>query len=326
MILKDIHPFKGQHCETTATGTLLDQSGIHLSEPMLFGLGEGLSYIFWNMKIMDYPFIGGRVKPGVLTQNIAANLNLELQVTETSSTRKAWALVKEMIDAGVVVGLKLDCFHLEYFSSPVHFAGHFVALYGYDDRDAYLVDTLQQGSLMKTSLKSLELARNEKGPMSSKNLFYTISKSIRKIDLNRSVLKAIRNNVREYLNPPMANLSYKGILKTSTEVRKWFANSRNVERDFCTTSMLMERGGTGGAIFRNVYRDFLLESYSLLKEQVLKSAAGEFSAIAEMWTSVASLLDQAGRTGQMKFIDRASDLLKTISEREKGTMLMLSNL
>ena len=47
-------PYIGQHCESTATGTLLGQIGVELSEPMLFGLGEGLSFIFWNMKIMNF--------------------------------------------------------------------------------------------------------------------------------------------------------------------------------------------------------------------------------------------------------------------------------
>lgn len=33
----------GAHCETTTLGVLLDHAGIQLSEPMLFGLGGGLS-------------------------------------------------------------------------------------------------------------------------------------------------------------------------------------------------------------------------------------------------------------------------------------------
>ena len=65
MIIKDFSKFTGQHCETTATGSLLKQIGIDLSEPMLFGIGEGLGFIFCNMKIMDITFIGGRVKPDV---------------------------------------------------------------------------------------------------------------------------------------------------------------------------------------------------------------------------------------------------------------------
>ena len=49
MILENYQPFIGQHCETTATGSLLNQIGIALSEPMLFGIGERLSFIYWNM-------------------------------------------------------------------------------------------------------------------------------------------------------------------------------------------------------------------------------------------------------------------------------------
>lgn len=63
MIIENIKPFSGQHCETTATGSVLRQIGIDLSEPMLFGLGEGLGFIYWHMKTMDFPFIGGRIKP-----------------------------------------------------------------------------------------------------------------------------------------------------------------------------------------------------------------------------------------------------------------------
>jgi hypothetical protein len=43
MIVENFKPFIGQHCETKATGSLLQHLGIRLSEPMLFGLGEGLA-------------------------------------------------------------------------------------------------------------------------------------------------------------------------------------------------------------------------------------------------------------------------------------------
>ena len=66
MIITNYKPFVGIHCETTATGCLLKQLGINMSEPMMFGLGEGLGFIYWNMKLMDFPFIGGRVKPGAI--------------------------------------------------------------------------------------------------------------------------------------------------------------------------------------------------------------------------------------------------------------------
>lgn len=326
MKIEHVKAFDGQHCETTATGTLLGQIGIELSEPMLFGLGEGFGFIYWNMKKMDFPFIGGRIKPDLLTRNIAKNLNLKLIVNETTSSQKAWVNVKELIDNGHVVGLRLDCFYLQYFARPFHFAVHYVALYGYNEVDAFLVDTKQQGGLVKTSLKSLALARAEKGPMSSKNLSFTLQRGNKKIDLETAIVTAIKNNANDYLNPPITNIGYKGILKTGPEIKKWFNKSKNIENDFHSMAMMMEKAGTGGALFRNLYRDFLQESYNLLKLEQLKVAYEAFTEIALHWTTVSQLFEKVSQTKEVKYIQQATDVLKNISDKEKSTMELLTKL
>ena len=326
MIVPNLNPFDGHHCETTATGTLLQQIGINLSEPMLFGLGEGLGFIFWNMKTMNFPFIGGRVKTDLLTQNIAKNLNLYLTVKETSSTQKAWENVKQLLDEGKVVGLKLDCYHLEYFSRPFHFAGHYAAIYGYDNEAAYLVDTKQQGGQVKTSLKSLAKARSEKGPMSSKNLYYSISRSDKEFDLHTAIPAAIRNNANEYINPPINNIGYKGIFKTSKEIYKWFDTTTDIEGDFSASAMIMEKAGTGGALFRNLYRDFLKESYELLQLDILKQAHLEFIEIANLWTQISNLFLKVSETKDKKYIGQASEILKQLSVKEKTIMENLARI
>lgn len=325
-IIDNLQSFDGQHCETTATGTLLKRLGIELSEPMLFGLGEGLGFIFWNMKSMPFPFIGGRIKPDKLTENITKNLGLSLTVKQTSSPEKAWKNVKELIDKGQVVGLKLDSYYLEYFPKPFHFAGHYVAIYGYDQNYAYVVDTKQQGGKVKTSLKSLTQARSAKGPMSSKNLYYTINKTDKKFDLKSVIPKAIKNNATDYLNPPITNIGYKGIIKTSSEVITWFKRSKTIENDFKTTAMLMEKAGTGGALFRNLYRDFLKESYDLLRIDKLKKTYEQFTEIAALWVAVSDLFEKAGNTQDIKHIQQASEILKILSEKEKNAMEMLKTI
>jgi len=326
MIIKNFKPFEGQHCETTATGSLLRHQGINLSEPMLFGLGEGLNFIIWNMKTMDFPFIGGRIRTDLLTQNITRHLNLKLTVRETSSTGKALENVKECIDLGIPVGIKLDCYHLDYFTQKIHFAGHYVAMYGYDENNAYLADTVQQGGLVKTSLKSLELARNERGPMSSKNLSYTIELTDKKYELQKEIIRAIGNNAKNYLNPPIQNISYKGILKTSKEIIKWFKRSKDVEGDFKTTSMLMEKAGTGGALFRNLYRDFLKESFQILKTEEIRESCEMFADIARLWRAVSKLFFKAGDTRDIKYIYEASEILAELADKEKKTMNILLDL
>lgn len=326
MIIEKFKPFNGQHCETTTTGSLLYQLDIDLSEPMLFGLGEGLGYIFWNMKIMDFPFIGGRVKPDVLTENICRNLNLDLEVKETSSIKKAWENVRVNIEQGKAVGLKLDCYHLDYFTTKIHFAGHYASIYGYDDQLAYLNDTNQQGRDARTTLKNLELARNERGPMSSKNLSYTISRNGELSELKKAIGCAIQNNANDFLNPPIKNIGYKGIYKTSSEIKKWFKTSKGIKKDFQTSAALMEKGGTGGSLFRNIYRDFLKESGELIESNKLIKASEEYNQIAKLWKDITDLFIKIGETEDIKYVNYASEILVELSVREKIVMEKLKEI
>jgi len=320
MIIQDYKTFKGEHCETTAIGGLLYQLGIELSEPMLFGIGESLGYIIWNMKIMDFPFIGGRVKPDVLTENLCRNLHLVLTIKETSSLKKAWANIQEPLDNNQAVGLKLDCYHLEYFNTKIHFAGHYVSMYGYDDSYAYLNDTNQQGRTVKTTLENLALARNEKGPMSSKNRSFTIEQVVALPDLKKTIKKAIHNNATEYLNPPIKNLTYKGIKKTASVIKSWFKSSQNIKDEFQTAATLMERAGTGGALFRNLYRDFLQESANMLQSEELENAHKDFKRIASLWTQVSEKFHVIGATKEERHVLEASELFLEIAEKEKTAM------
>jgi hypothetical protein len=85
----------------------------------------------------------------------------------------------------------------------------------------------------------------------------------------------------------------------------------------------MEKAGTGGALFRNFYRDFLKESYNLLKLDNLKTGHEAFVEIAELWTSVSQLFEKVSQSKDYKYIKEASDILKAISDKEKRTMEIL---
>jgi len=326
MKIENFKIFKGQHCETNAIGNLFVNIGINLSEPMIFGLASGLGYIFWNMKIMDFPFMGGRTKPDEITTNICKILNLKLNRSETSSVKTAWEIVKKQIEHSVPVGLKLDSYHLDYFTNKIHFAGHYATIYGYDEKYAYLVDTIQQGSSVKTSLGNLALARNEKGPMSSKNLSFTIEKTGKLPDVRDIIPQAIICNARDFLNPPIKNIGYKGIEKTGKEIFKWFETSKNISNDFTLQAMLMERAGTGGALFRNIYRDFLHESFTITQNKKIGTARDHYIEIAKMWTKVSGLFNQVGETKDIEYVKQASVLLRSIADKEKTAMEILEKI
>ncbi len=326
MVIENFTPFKGEHCETTAMGNLLQHEGIQLSEPMLFGIGQGLGFIYWDSKGMDFPFIGGRVKPDELSACIASRLNLTMTVQETSSVTKAMHNVRNRIEQGKPVGLKLDSYYLDYFTNKIHFAAHYAVIYGMDDEYAYMSDTNQQGGLVKARLSNLAAARNAKGAMSSKNLSFVIEQTETLPSLVPVIRSSLINNAHDYLNPPIRNIGNKGIKKMSAEIVNWPSRSKDLEKDLCLTSLLMERAGTGGALFRNLYRDFLKECLDLFSDSKLEQAYFRFVEIAPMWSSVSASIDHAGRTGNQQELRRASELLADIAERERVAMEWIGSL
>ncbi|TXS44460.1 BtrH N-terminal domain-containing protein [Streptomyces sp. t39] len=314
------------HCETTALGVLLRQEGLDLSEPMLFGLGSGLSFVYWDAKNMDFPFLGGRVKPFELTRNLAAALGLELDVRETSSPRRAWENVAGPLDAGRPVGLQLDSHHLEYFTSKVRFGGHVVAMYGYDDRTAYLVDTAQQGGAVTTGLESLAEARAARGPMTARHRSFTLSVPRDAPSPRSRIVPAVTACADAFLHPPIANLGHRGIEKAGRLVRTWHRRTDDPRRDLRRAALLMEKGGTGGALFRNLYRDFLAESAEVLDSRRLRTGLALYTEAAGLWTRTASLIDEAGETGDERCLVRAGTVLGDLARLEREAMEELSRL
>ncbi|MEV6385473.1 BtrH N-terminal domain-containing protein [Streptomyces sp. NPDC051773] len=315
------------HCETTTLGVLLRHQGLDLSEPMLFGLGSGLSFIYWDSRNMDFPFLGGRVKPFELIRNLAARLDLELVVKETASPRRAWENVRAPLDAGRPVGLQLDSYHLEYFSSKVHFGGHVVALYGYDDRDAHLVDTDQQGGAVSTSLTSLAEARAARGPMSARHRSFTLTAPPGGAPAPADrIVAAVTACADAFLHPPIANLGHRGIEKAGKLVPTWLRRTDDPGRDLPQAALLMERAGTGGALFRNLYRDFLAECADLLDSDRLRAGHALYAEAAALWTEVASLIERAGTSGEEECLRRAGAVLADLARVEREAMGELSRL
>ncbi|MFF7456059.1 BtrH N-terminal domain-containing protein [Kitasatospora sp. NPDC008115] len=313
-------PRGGKHCETTALGVLLRHEGVELSEPMLFGLGAGLSFVYWDGKGMDFPFLGGRVKPFGLTRSLAARLGLELDVRETASARRAWRNVADELDAGRPVGLQLDSYHLEYFTSKVHFGGHVVAMEGYDGGTARLVDTGQQGGAVTTSLASLAAARAERGPMTARNRSFTLALRGELPDPRALVAPAMAECAAAFLHPPIANLGHRGITKAAGLVPGWLARAERPERQLPQAARLMELAGTGGALFRNLYRDFLGECAELLDDPRVRAARDRYAEAAAGWTEVAELVGAAGESGDAAPLERAGRLLDGLARIEREAM------
>jgi Butirosin biosynthesis protein H, N-terminal/Domain of unknown function (DUF4872) len=321
-------PFRGDHCESVATGSLLKGLGIHLSEPMLFGLGEGLSFIFVNLSSLPLPFVGGRVKPFALTEALCRNLKLDLKVSETASRSRAWMHLEMPLRGGRPVGLQLDSYYLDYFSKPVHFAGHCVAAHGFDDRNVFLVDTLQQGGLQRVSRQSVEVARFATGPMSARARSWTIAGGDSRPDVAKAIRLAIHANAKAYLAPPFKGASHLGIEKLQKSLPTWLEIATDPSMDLALASLLMERAGTGGSLFRNFYRDFLGEAATELPGEAVRigKAQSMFGDSAQLWADVAAKLEDSGTAGSKAPLQEAAAHCGRIRDLEVSAMQLLAGI
>ena len=88
---------------------------------------------------------------------------------------------------------------------------------------------------------------------------------------------------------------------------------------------VLEKAGTGGALFRNLYREFLKESYQILKVEEINESYEMFVDIARMWRAVSKLFIKAGDEKEIQYIYKASEILVEIADKEKEAMNILLN-
>jgi len=313
----------GMHCETSALRDILHFRGIDVSEPMIFGLGEGLNFIYWDMKVMDFAFTGGRNKPDMIWRNFAANTCVKFEEFKTASAKKGWAYLKDKLDSGEPVMLRLDAYYLDYFDIPIHFPAHYAVAAGYDDESIWLGDTAYK-ELQKTSLNSLAEARGSKqsiGLGRPEHLCVTFPLAddgkAQRPDLRKNLRDVIKRNADAMLNPPIKNVGVRGIEYASKQIPNWIKRSGNPRKCLKVTAEIWEHGGTGGGLFRRIYADFLFETGKLLNDNKIIGVGEEYASIAAEWTNIAGIIDKVGDTLDENLLAEAGARVGKLAERER---------
>jgi hypothetical protein len=318
--LSEERPFVGNHCESTTLVNLLRQWDIDLSEAFVFGLAGGLSFIYWRTKQMPTPFVGGRIKPDALSENLADALNLHLSVHETSSARRAREHLLAELDSGNVVGLKLDRYLLDYSTDDFRFAAHYVACVGHDDDRFALVETKPLG-LQWASAASLACARDPRGPMSSRNRAFTLQPRKGGLpDLGEAARKGIRAAAQQFLNPPISNFGFKGMHKVADLMPRWLDDLDSPADSLSEMSTLMEDAGTGGGLFRTMWAEFLAETADLTGTGEFQEISDAYRGVSQKWTDVAGLVREAGATSSRACLRSASTMVHEAAEEEQHLM------
>lgn len=265
---------------------LVRWAGLELSEPMIFGLGSGLAFVYLKGEGLS-PTRAIMGRGWNLEQCTAERLGVELVERNTDSPEEAWEHVREALEADKPVMLQCDLKELPYWGSKTPFNGHRIVVAGWDEarQIALVADTHFEG-LQEVPLEALALSRrSHHGPMGyARHASWTLEGSPVAPDAE-AVLKALKINAEAMaVESDVAGLGAMRIF--ADDVGSWIEQP---DAAWCYryAYQVIEKRGTGGANFRRLYRDYLMEALELvpaIKEAQLHVG---MSRAASAWTTLA---------------------------------------
>src|SRR5580704_7880550 len=105
----DFEHRQSAHCESGVTSSLLRKSsGGKITEPLAFGIGAGLFYVYIPfIKINNGPAIAFRHMPGFIFNRTCKSLGIPVVRKKFNSTEKAEQYLQACLDEGIPVGCQV---------------------------------------------------------------------------------------------------------------------------------------------------------------------------------------------------------------------------
>lgn len=331
----DFKHIQSAHCENGVTTNLLKHIGIHqITEPLAFGIGSGLFYIYIPLlKINNGPAIAFRTMPGLIFARTCKALNIPVIRKTFSSKAKAQQFLDEKLSDGQPVGCQVGVYFLTYFPKEYrfHFNAHNIVVYGKEGDNYLISDPVMEEPTTLTTYE-LERVRFAKGPMAPNGQIYYPEK--KQIITSEKICKAIQSginrNVRDMLRIPGPIAGVSGIKYTANKIKKWRDNL-GLETSKLYLAQLVrmqEEIGTGGGGFRFIYAAFLQEAHAYIPNDTLLDASKMFTQAGDLWrdSAVQAAGIYKGRLSAQSDFNKMGDYLLEIAEVEKQAFKILSKI
>jgi hypothetical protein len=329
----------GYHCETNSLAKIFHYNKHPLSEDMLLGLGAGMGFIYWRMKMgsSDYVFICGRGNTKEFFNDIGKRTGVKIEAKPTSSVKKAEMLLLERLSKKEPVMVYGDMGFLPWFDLPkdYHFGRHTFIICGFDSENTCLASDIDQkasglkkGFYHPVSLEQLRKARSSPyKPFPPKNTWLELDFKNFHSPRTEDIYLAIKQTVESQLNPPIKNIGIKGIRYTAKEITKWtnIFKDKELRMNLFSLYIFVEIGGTGGGCFRYMYARFLEESVKITRNKELAKASEKIYESGKIFSEVGLLFKDAEKDPDIKEkIRRASEKFEKIADIEEEAFNCLS--
>ena len=132
------------HCETGAVSNLLRSYGLEISEPMVFGLGSGMTFAYLKqIKINGLPLIAYRIPPKMIIKLLSWRISgLKFKYETFRNEDKGKLALDSLLAQDKAVGLQTSVFFLPYFPQAMrfHFNAHNLVAYAKEGNEYKISD------------------------------------------------------------------------------------------------------------------------------------------------------------------------------------------
>lgn len=318
----DFKHHQSAHCENGVASNLLKDKGINISEPMVFGIGSGLFFVYLPfIKVNHAPVVSYRPLPGMIFNKLAKRLGIKIKRTKFSSEASANKALEENLKNNIPTGLQVGVYNLTYFPNEYrfHFNAHNLVVYGKNDNQYLISDPVMEHvtTLSEDELNKVRFAKGAFAPRGQ--MYYPIHIPV-EINYEKAIITAIKDTCRNML-APIPIVGVKGIKFVSRQIRKWPIKHGNKKANHYLAQLvrMQEEIGTGGGGFRFIYAAFLQEASVRLKNEELRKLAAEMTEIGDLWRDFAVQASRVykNRSAQNDVYNMLADNLLDIANREE---------
>jgi len=317
------------HCETGVTSNLLNFYGCQLSESMIFGIGEGLTFIY----IPFIPFKGNSLKfafrsfPGAIFAGAMKKLGVKIGMRRFSNKEEAMNEMDKLLSAGIPVGNVVGLYHLPYSPVRAHFNAHNLCVVGKEGDEYIISDPCWHDTLINISYSDLMKVRFSEGAFKQHGKMYWIKEQpVFPDDIRHIIEQSIRKTCKRMVGFPLVNsFGVRGIVTLSKKIRK--IEKRYGEKDamlyLASLVQAIEEIGTGGAGYRYMYGIFLHEAADRLDKPKLKDFSVEMTQIGDLWRQFALECVRKFKKRSQASFDDLADKVVEIAAAEKRFFVAL---
>jgi hypothetical protein len=301
------------HCESGTVAGIINQAGLALSEPMVFGISGGIFFAYLKNPRLSFPMMVPRSRPGQIRINVAKRLGIDFDCRRFSNPDKATRRLEELLDQGRPVAAQVDMFYMDYFPSyaRAHFNAHYVIVIG-KENGKYIISDSYAPEIAMVDEESMKKGRFSLGDLAPKGLLFYARHVPQSPELTGPIIKGIKDACFNMLKIPLPFLGVKGIRLFAKKVMDWPKLTNDIDylsHQIMSISLSLEDRGTGGAGFRFMYATFLQQAAKILGRSDLGQMSGEMMGIGDLWREISLF---AARIGKNR--DTGSERLKELSD------------